>query len=303
MLRSEKRKQYDRKYRERNKEKARKYREENKEKIKEKLKIWRSQNQEKIKLYRVKNKERNKIKVKEYQKKNPHILEKSRKKWAKNNKEFLKEWQKNYIKKLKEEGRYNYNYNYNYKYNQKYIYKKKLWRKKNRDKQKEYNLKYSKTDKGIHTHLWDKLRMRIKTYTFSKIQTSRKDMNNLIGCSKIFLKVFIENQFYDYPGKNIKMSWDNRDEWHIDHITPLALLNPENEEHFQIANHFSNLKPMWAYENLKKSSKIIPGYGISFLKRKYKKIQYLGDLTEVSNEEEAKKLVKEALKLINKYGN
>jgi len=119
---------------------------------------------------------------------------------------------------------------------------------------------------------------RIKTYTFSKVQTARKDMDKLTGCSKLFLLKFIESKFYDHPITNEKMTWANSNEWHIDHITPLKALNPKNEEHFKIANHFSNLQPMWADENLRKGANVTPGYGVAHLKRKYKTLQSLEDL-------------------------
>ena len=94
------------------------------------------------------------------------------------------------------------------------------------------------------------------------------------------------------------MTWSNTKDWHIDHITPLAILDPKNQEHFKIANHFSNLQPMWAEENLKKSSKVTPGFGIAHLKRKYKKLQSLGDLTKISNEKEAKEIIIQASKVL-----
>jgi hypothetical protein len=51
------------------------------------------------------------------------------------------------------------------------------------------------------------------------------------------------------------MSWENRDEWHIDHIIPLSSANSE-EELYKLC-HYTNLQPLWAEENIKKSNKII----------------------------------------------
>jgi len=166
-----------------------------------------------------------------------------------------------------------------------------------KDIRQKWNQKYYSTEKGQITHLWDTLRKRIKTYTFSKVQTARKDMDKLTGCSKLFLLKFIESKFYDHPITNKKMTWANSNEWHIDHITPLKILNPKNEEHFKISNHFSNLQPMWADENLRKGAIVTPGYGVAHLKRKYKTLQSLGDLTKISNEKEAKAVIKQASKL------
>lgn len=168
---------------------------------------------------------------------------------------------------------------------------KKQIRKNNPEKIRLWQLKYYSSEKGQITHLWDTLRKRIKTYTLSKVQTSRKDMDKVVGCSKLFLLKYIESKFYDHPTTNKKMTWENTKEWHIDHITPLAILDPRKEDHFNIANHFSNLQPMWADENQKKSYKVISGYGVAHLKRKFYKIQKFGDLTKIKTEPKALEII------------
>jgi hypothetical protein len=50
------------------------------------------------------------------------------------------------------------------------------------------------------------------------------------------------------------MNWENRDQWHVDHIVPLA--TAKNEQDVIALNHFSNLRPLWAKENLQKGSKL-----------------------------------------------
>ena len=183
-----------------------------------------------------------------------------------------------------------------------YKHQRKVTRKKYRlnypEKIKSSLKRYYSSEKGQITHLWDTLRKRIKTYTFSKVQTSRKDMDKLTGCSKFFLLKFIESKFYDHPITNKKMTWSNIKDWHIDHITPLAVLDPKKDEHFKIANHFSNLQPMWANENLRKGANVTPGYGVAHLKRKYKKLQSLGDLTNISTKSEADVVLNKISKLI-----
>jgi len=272
---------------------------------------------EKIRLWRLKNKDRIKSKVKEYQQKNIEQVIKAKKDWASRNKDHINEKRKKFRKDNPEYfAKYNEKYKEKYKERYKEIYKerykerykdkykydlieyKKKWRINNREKSKAYNLKYLKTEKGQITHLWDTLRLRIKIYTFSKRKSSRKDMDKLVGCSKFFLLKYLENKFYDHPVTNKKMTWSNTKEWHIDHITPLAVLDPKNEEHFKIANHFSNLQPMWAEENLKKSFKVTPGYGVAHLKRKYITLQSLGDLTNISTKSEADVVLKKISKLI-----
>ena len=69
----------------------------------------------------------------------------------------------------------------------------------------------------------------------------------IIGCSLDEFKLHIERQFCN------GMTWDNRFEWHIDHIVPLA--TAKTEQDVIALNHFSNLRPLWAKDNLQKSSK------------------------------------------------
>jgi hypothetical protein len=70
----------------------------------------------------------------------------------------------------------------------------------------------------------------------------------IIGCSYEEFKIHIESQFTD------GMSWDNFDKIHIDHIIPLA--TAKTIEDILILNHYTNLQPLWWYDNLKKGSKL-----------------------------------------------
>lgn len=66
------------------------------------------------------------------------------------------------------------------------------------------------------------------------------------------LLTHIERQFQ--PG----MSWDNYGEWHIDHIVPLSSFNfcSDKDEGFKQCWSLSNLRPLWAEENCRKSDNI-----------------------------------------------
>jgi len=86
-----------------------------------------------------------------------------------------------------------------------------------------------------------------KVLKSKNISKSFKSQETL-GCSVLELKNHIENLFQ--PG----MNWENRFEWHIDHIIPLDLAN--DIEEVIILNHYTNLRPMWARENIIKSNKI-----------------------------------------------
>jgi len=49
------------------------------------------------------------------------------------------------------------------------------------------------------------------------------------------------------------MSWENRHLWHIDHIMPVSMAKTYDE--VIRLNHYKNLRPLWAHENLAKSDK------------------------------------------------
>lgn len=70
---------------------------------------------------------------------------------------------------------------------------------------------------------------------------------NVVGCSHEQFRVHIEKQFLK------GMKWENRDQWHIDHITPISKAICEKD--VIALYHFTNLRPMWASDNIRKSNK------------------------------------------------
>ena len=67
------------------------------------------------------------------------------------------------------------------------------------------------------------------------------------------LRAHIERQFTK------GMTWENMGEWHLDHIVPVAsfsFTSPEDDE-FKACWALTNLRPMWARENQRKSAKRI----------------------------------------------
>ena len=83
-------------------------------------------------------------------------------------------------------------------------------------------------------------------------KVKQKKTFDLIGCTPQFLLGWLEAQFID------GMSWENygRDDfnnyksWHIDHIKPCNTFNLLDESQLNECFHYTNLRPLWGYDNL-----------------------------------------------------
>lgn len=77
--------------------------------------------------------------------------------------------------------------------------------------------------------------------------TKRAKSEKILGCTIEEFSLFIKSKFTE------GMDFENYGKWHLDHIKPLILANTEKE--VIELNHYSNFQPLWAADNLKKSSK------------------------------------------------
>jgi hypothetical protein len=176
-----------------------------------------------------------KLKRKKYYSENALKFRQYSKEYRKNNKEKNKKQHDNW-KKL------NPNYYKNYH---------KKQRDKNREKirkyQNEYFLKRTRNDLNF------KLAVNIRKRLGRSIKDKWKSGSSIkdLGCSIEELKIYLEKQFK--PG----MTWNNwkRDGWHIDHIIPLSTFDLTDPKQFKKAVHYTNLQPLWWYENLSKNNK------------------------------------------------
>jgi hypothetical protein len=79
---------------------------------------------------------------------------------------------------------------------------------------------------------------------------NKKDRTEIIlGYTKHDLIKNIEFQFL------IGMNWENYGEWHIDHIVPISYFFSVGVDDPKKINALSNLRPLWAKENLSKGKK------------------------------------------------
>ena len=70
----------------------------------------------------------------------------------------------------------------------------------------------------------------------------------ILGCTIAFFKEWISSQFLQ------GMSFENHGRWHIDHYIPMSFA--KNEQQALALNHYSNLRPLWGSDNLKKKDTI-----------------------------------------------
>ncbi len=118
-----------------------------------------------------------------------------------------------------------------------------------RDKMNKYQSDRMKRDPVF------KMRMRLSSYilkTLKKQHTVKSvKFQTLLGCTVSELKIHLEKNFK--PG----MSWKNHglNGWHIDHIKPVSKYNLLDPEEQKKCFHYTNLQPLWALENIRKSNK------------------------------------------------
>ena len=164
------------------------------------------------------------------------------KKYRINNKEKIKEYNTKWNKE-------------NQEYYKKYF---EEYNKLNYEKEKERKLKWSRDNKEYSNNyqkqrkkedILFRLKTNIRTSVNRYLKYKSKHTFDIVGCTPQFLKEHLESQFID------GMTWENRSEWHIDHIIPLSSAKTEDE--LYMLCHYKNLQPLWAEDNLKKSNKIL----------------------------------------------
>jgi hypothetical protein len=107
----------------------------------------------------------------------------------------------------------------------------------------EYHKQRMQNDIGYRM----KLNARNRVKSLVRLIKKKKSFHNLskskcIGRSTKEFEEYIQSKFRE------GMNWENYGQygWHIDHIKPLSLFDLTNPEEFKIANHYTNIQPLWA---------------------------------------------------------
>jgi hypothetical protein len=223
------------------------------------------ESKEKLKQYFAKKyieqkEERSEYAKKKYIEKRDELLAKS-KAYAEKTKESKAEYDKRYRQQNKEKIA-EYKKQYANENAEQIAERMKLYRQENADKLALEKSQYVKNNRPkINKRQSAYIKQRCAENPLFKLTKNTRKMvsrymlgekskrtQEIIGCSYEELKTYIENQFTE------GMTWDNygMDGWHVDHIKPLAMAN--SEEEIIASNHYSNLQPMWALDNLKKGA-------------------------------------------------
>lgn len=127
--------------------------------------------------------------------------------------------------------------------------KKALYRAKNREKirtaRRAYLEKRRKEDAGF------RLRGNLSSRLHNVLKSTYKYATTaMLGCTKTELMDHLESMF------DGDMTWENYGlgGWEVDHIKPLAKFDLTDEEQLKQACHYTNLQPLWAFDNRSKGA-------------------------------------------------
>jgi hypothetical protein len=227
--------------------------------------------------WRVKNREKLRAQNKAWRMANPEKVHRWARTWQLNNPQKVRVIQQR-TRVVRQEHRREMNSRWTKANAQKVNERNRRWRLTNPDKVKESNRKaYLKRfeqvrdcskkrrvacKKQINQHFYNRLksdvRFRLSHYLRTRINTVLKGQSKsartieLVGISIEGFKAHLESQFKD------GMSWGNYSfkGWHIDHIVPCASYDLTDPEQQKQCFHYTNLQPLWWWENLAKGDKI-----------------------------------------------
>lgn len=148
--------------------------------------------------------------------------------------------------------------------------KKRVWNKENKQRIRQYKAMNSDSikTKNANYYQYNKpvISARVKEYNRrnpmqSFIRATLKRIEKAVGIDRLnraeMTLGYSQSDFISHIESLFKpgMSWENRSEWHIDHIKPVSVFLKEGVTDITVINALSNLQPLWAMENMEKYNK------------------------------------------------
>lgn len=195
----------------------------------------RDKKKEQDKKYREANRERIKAYHKEWRDKNrKHLNEKARERY-KENPEMYKEIKDRYIASHLDEVKQS----------------RKRYNAENKQKRTDYERTKRQTDPVYRFRT--SFRCLINGYLRKRDYKGGKGVWEVVGCDFETFLEYIKNQFAE--GMTLENYGHKGECWNIDHIIPIS--TAKTDEDLERLNHYTNLRPIWASENYKKSKKTL----------------------------------------------
>lgn len=210
---------------------------------------WVLKNAEHIAEYREKNRQRDRAKEAEYRKNHPEKIAASREKFLADNpgrhEEIKRAYYDRNVELCKERSGKSFRAN-----RERCLQLQKEWMKNHPEKARAINSRRYKNQ--IATPLGKlKTLMRTRIGGIFKKAGYRKNSrtHEILGCEYEHFVKHIESQF------TVGMCWEKMGaEIHIDHKIPLASATCESD--LIRLNHYTNLRPLWALDNMKKGARL-----------------------------------------------
>jgi hypothetical protein len=136
--------------------------------------------------------------------------------------------------------------------------KDKAYRQRHKESMNEYQKKHKQ--KKMQQDMQFRLRVNIAGRTRSALRKNKVGTTEeLTCCTYKQLKAWIEHQFTE------DLDWDNKDDWHVDHVVPLCFFDLTKIEEQHLACHWTNLRPLKSHANQSKGGKILKADIISHM--------------------------------------
>jgi hypothetical protein len=196
--------------------------------------------------YRQVNKNKISAKRREYYQKNKEEIAAKKREYRQQNKEKLAAYDREYRQENKEKIAA-YNREYGQEHKETIAVKKREYGQEHREEINARNRKRRKNDPEYN--LICRLRCRM-SYAVKAAGLDKKCASSieLLGISPQGLVEWLEEQFTE------GMTWENRSDWHVDHIIPCDAFDLTVDENQRICFWYKNLQPLWAEENIQKSN-------------------------------------------------